>query len=168
MSESAPRYRLVHVRTLSFAERTGRLSDDPLEAPPLTYSPSFGLQLLEDERTIGVLIGIEALLLVTSPEGDESTVAPDTPPLAEVEVGCTFEFESLDPYRVDGRVQLPRQMAAQLVGIALSSARGVLSGRTVHPVFQTAPLPVISPLAIVGDVVEDLEWVAPAPAAPEG
>lgn len=159
MADAAPRYRLTHVRTLSFAERTGRFSDNPAEAPTVSYAPSFGFTFDEERRSVSVLVFIEALHL----EDDADEPTPGTEPLAEVEVGCMFEFESLDPFRVEEGIQMPRQMVAQLIGIALSSARGILIGRTVHPVFQEAPLPVVSPMAFVASLVEshELAWVAP-------
>lgn len=157
-----PAYRLAHVRPLSFADRTGRLPDDPEALPPISYAPAFSVEFDAEARTIRVIAAVSVLVMHAA---EDAAPAEPQVPIAEVEVGCTFEFEGGDAFEADGRVQVPRWFVAQLIGMTLSSARGILVGRSPHVLFQVAPLPIASPILFVDALVEGLDWVAPRDAA---
>ena len=159
-SLAAIQFGFVAVQLGRFAEQTGDRPDEPADDEALAYESSAGLRFDEGTRRIDILTTVS----VRDPADPE-----DALPLAEAEAVCTFELASVDSVRDEaGQVRIPRAFLAHLVGMAFSTVRGVLAGRARHPVFRRAPLPVMSPITFVDDLVQgdDFAWVDPTPAVP--
>ena len=151
-------FRLLSARPGLFAERTSHLPAEVEGKIGVSYTPAFGIRFDEEERRLDIGVFVTARLAPLDGEPDQ-----DEDPAAETEVTCVYEFRDLEPFRVDGRVQIPRPLLAHLVGMTLSTARGVMVARTRHTVFQQAPLPISSPIAFIDELVEgdEFDWVAP-------
>jgi hypothetical protein len=164
-TEVAAPYRLALVRPRSFCERTADLPVEPDAQLEVSYEPSVGLSFDEERRTVQVRVFVNAHVF----EQEAGPPATDAPPEVEVELDCVFEFQTLDPFRRAKKVSIPRLLLAHLIGMSFSTARGVLVSRARHPVFQGAPLPVVSPVAFIDDFVEEkeLDWVETESARPK-
>lgn len=86
---------------------------------------------------------------------------------------CIYDLHPSDPDVEPETWTVSRTLMASLLGIAISTARGVLLGRAQNPIFTTQPLPVLSPLAEMGHILDlsTMPWLAPedggaAPALP--
>ena len=156
-----PPITLSSAAVLRFTDNTGRLADD--EAT-LDYLFSFGFGFEEATGTVAVRANV---LAVTprpedEPENEDGDRTITDEPAAEVEVECAFEVGGLDEFRDDvGAVRLPRQLVAHLMGITVSTARGVFIGAGRSPVLQRAPLPIGATIALVDRFVdpETYPWI---------
>lgn len=139
-------WRLAFVDVLAFEEETS-LSEDAVPGGFQLYANAF---LDEEQQTLTIPVKIEVLEVLADKEtgsDDEGTDDDeDDNIVARVEVACVFQFRDLDAARDEsGAVQLSRARVASALGIAISTARGVLVGRARHPVFSRVVLPILSP-----------------------
>ena len=139
---------LTSAAVLRFADNTGRLASD--EAA-LDYLFSFGFGFEEATGTVAVRANVLAVTPRPGENGPDDAARTITEePAAEVEVECAFEVGGLDAFRDRaGEVRLPRPLVAHLMGIAVSTARGVFIGAGRSPVLQRAPLPIGATIALV-------------------
>lgn len=110
--------------------------------------------------TVTIMLGVDL-----APAGVEvDSLGPDTPGdrIANLVASSSFHLGDIEALRVDGQIQVPGRTLAMWIGIALSTARGILIGRARHPVFGEAPFPVLSPLELAAQLVatESPSWIA--------
>lgn len=92
-----------------------------------------------DEEQQALVIPVRVAVMTSEDAADEEV-------MASVEVVCVFQFKDLEPARdEEGTVRLSRHQVVSALGIAISTARGVLIGRAKHPVFSRFVLPILSP-----------------------
>ncbi len=173
MPESKPvHFGLVAIHIQHFEEITRRLPTTDRKEASLTYVPQFGLGF--DEAAQRIRIGIRMDVYLSNAEADtpsDEFAEVETPDeahrVARIEVGCDFHLESLDDVRDEHRsVCVPRLFLAHLIGLSLSAVRGALAGRTHHPIFQRAPLPIQSPRDFIDQLVDtsEVDWIESTPA----
>src|SRR5690606_29714494 len=137
--------RLARVNVKKFAEQQVELIDDQLRG--LGYHIGFGFDFKEELSLVAVGIQVQVLL-------NESEKVPTR--LVDMEVVCSFSLRDLESLRnEEGLVMLPRMVLASFVGIALSTARGVLIGRSRYAQVADYPLPIMSPAKIVNDFTKE-------------
>lgn len=173
MPESKPvHFALETIRVLDFEEVTRRLPTADRGEGTLTYVPRFGLGFDEEAQRIGVSVLMDVFLSddeADAPSGDvsEEELPDEEQRVARIEVICRYHLPSLDSVRDEGgSVCVPRMLVAHLVGLSLSAVRGALVGRTHHPIFQRAPLPIERPVEFVDALIDasGADWVESAPA----
>lgn len=155
---------LSSANVLRFSDNTGAL---PVEEGGVDYFFGFAYGFEEDESAVAVRAHILAF-----PKGAEvgDEGIPSREQLAaELDVECTFALDDLDQTRDDqGKVKLPRAFLAHLMGITVSTARGVFIGAGRSVTLQKAPIPIMQTLAMVDGMVDEsnLDWIDSAPALP--
>lgn len=151
-SNRAVGFRLLSVRIVEFEEREVAGLDE------FDLGVGFGLRLNEDQSQVQVRVTVQYL--------SADTDAEDASAAASLVLVATFELKDLDALRSGGgTVQVPQSVVASLVGIAYSTARGALIGRSTQHDLGEYPAPVISPISVVADIARDSEipWIEAAP-----
>lgn len=172
-------FRLEALQIKGFEEVTRRLPASDRSEGALTYVPRFGLGFDEASRRIDVGVLMDVFIEPDEADGEEAdgdgaeASTAEHPAeehrVARLEVSCQYRLESLEALRdEEGRVCVPRPFLAHLVGMSVSAVRGALVGRTHHPIFQRAPLPVGRPLDFIDELIDasGVDWVESKPAKP--
>ena len=112
-----------------------------------------------DEEKLRMSVGIDVQVYL----GDQSAESLD-PELRVAGVRTVSHYlipeDDLDKH-AEAKVLLPKMFVAHLVGLSISTSRGVLVGRTHHPAFRSAPLPIGRPLDAVEEIVREghVDWI---------
>lgn len=149
ISPSGFEYQYAQVRTVSFREDAHPETGDVFD---VRYRIEPALAFDASASVLAIRLHVEALL---SEPGQESALA-----FAEVETENVFALRGLDEMAgPDAVVRLPRMFVGQCLGIACSTARGVLVGRGRTPLLQNAPLPILSPVDLLAEMGDMPDWV---------
>lgn len=167
-----PSITLRRATVVRFVDNSGSL---PPDGGGLDYLFGFGFGFHEETRTVAVRASILAVPMhATQDEHGDVTAAENEPvspedAAAEAELECVFALGSLEEFRTDaGEIKLHRQLLAHLMGITVSTVRGVFLGAGRSPLFQQAPLPIGAPIRIIDQFVdaETHPWIEETPAMP--
>ena len=157
---------VTRVRVVSFREQDHAAFRPGGGTFPIEYDIATGAALDEErgEVVVTVSVGVD-----TADPTEEARSEPipeaERTRVVEIVAASTFHVANLDVYRQEGRVVLPARTLAILVGIALSTTRGLLIGRSRQRIVGEAPLPVLSPMGVVQDLAEHGDWIGPVPAS---
>ena len=150
-SRAAVEYRIARVSVKSFSEQLIELSEEQFKG--FGFQIAFGADLKEEASLISV--GTKVQVQVDGAE-DESKE------LISMEVICSFRIKDIGVLKNDeGQVKVPRILFANLIGISLSTARGVLIGRSRYSELEEYPIPMLHPTKMVGDFAEaaNISWI---------
>jgi hypothetical protein len=148
-------YRLARVIVRAFHEQLPDADTDQAES--VSYNMGMAASLSEETSSIQIGIRLKASL------DQEKTSEDDPLDLAELEIALVFRIRHLDSVRDEtGAIKVPRDVMAMMTGIALSTARGVLIGKSTRPEVSSYPLPVITPTHFLGSWADETspEWLA--------
>lgn len=121
------------------------------------YALHHGLTAATNDNLI--LIRVVATLQSATKDSDEAE--NDTVDVGSASVTGSFEVRNLKELEgSDGEIQLPDEFVANLLGIVISSVRGVLLAYGSGTPVEDHPLPIVSPLRLVEttDYTEHEEW----------
>ena len=146
-TQASLEWRLALVDVTAFHEDAALVVD----VEPGTFRVNANVDLDEEQQVLVVPVKVEVL---RSEDSDDV--------MAGVELVCVFQFKSFEGARNDeGAVRIDRSQVIAALGIAFSTARGVLIGRARHPVFSQAVLPILSPREQFESLinVSDKPWI---------
>lgn len=158
MSSSRLEWRLALVDIRNFYEAPS-IKDDTLLGG---FRVSADVVLNAEKKSLFVPVKIVAV----DAEHEEATAGQDSDDvtdehvLASLDVGVLFQFRDLAPVMdTEGNVKLSRVRVSSALGIAISTARGVLVGRAKHPMFSSLVLPVLSPSDFLNEIAPHKDWI---------
>lgn len=161
-----PTIALRSATVVRFADNTSQLSE---EEEGLDYLFGFNFAFDEASRTVAVRTNVIAVPASAVKDGTPPEPLDSDDAAAEVEIECAFVLGSLDEFEEEpGEVKLHRRLLAHLMGITISTARGVLIGAGRASLLQEAPLPIVAPIRMVDRFLdpEVHTWVEDTPAIP--
>lgn len=140
-----PALLLKEVHTLSFSQHLYQAQNG--HESSIHYETGFGIYWDPDQNVIAVRTKLTAF---ADKDDSENGVV-----LATLESLVLFDVVSQEGE--DPTWQIAEVFVANIIGIAYSTSRGILIGRSQLDLFATQPPPAISPTAVVQDM--QLEWV---------
>lgn len=142
-------YRLAHVSVRRFTEN----EISPQGEEGLGYEIGLGAEFDTNASAVSVAVHVRVLI-------EAAETGPNE--LIDSETICTFQLRDLPATTDEGVPKLPRILLASFVGIAVSTTRGVLIGRSRVPELGDFPLPTFSPAQMVDEFVQSagISWVS--------
>lgn len=139
-TEVSYKVRLASCRTVQFHENP--MPDEDPDIHELMFSTNYGFAVDDDNKGVSVWVSIE---YATSPEVAEKNT------LVKIETRSVYEFDDLIKIATidEDTIDMPRNVLASILGISISTTRGMLLVLAQSEFIRSNPFPILNPVDLL-------------------